>query len=231
MIFAEIQEADGEKLLVIRLVAPKDPNQETPDLVPKFNIYIDESWNSHDYITPALTDITNRTFTEDQITLMSPCKNTPELLSVGNIKKIEAAHAATNPSETLVLITSEADEKDDYLTVLNTKTGQGFKVNNQIELIDALCDFVKPLKIKTFAKTTVELTCKNRVNLNQPQGTITTYVSDENGISLAIPDGGEDQEIRIEVMSAAGDNGVKVSYSYDDLIIGKRISGGINLTF
>jgi hypothetical protein len=124
MIFAEIKEVDGEKLLVIRLVAPKDPNQETPDEVPKFNFFIDESWNTRDYITPALTDITNRTFTEDQITLMSPCENTPDHLNVENIKKIEAAHAATTPSETLVLVTAEPDERDGYLTVLDTKTGQ-----------------------------------------------------------------------------------------------------------
>lgn len=87
MIFAEIQEANGEKLLFIRVVAPIDPNQETPDEVPNFNIYIDESWNTRDYITTALTDITNRTFTKEQITLLSPCENTPDHLAVENLKK------------------------------------------------------------------------------------------------------------------------------------------------
>ena len=231
MIFAEIQEADGEKLLVIRVVAPKDPNQETPDEVPKFNIYIDESWNTRDFITPALTDIINRTFTEDQITLMSPCENTPNHLTVEKIKKIEAAHAATTPSESLVLVTAEPDERDHYLTVLNTKTGKEFKVNSSVELTDALCDFVKPLKTKTFAKTTVELTCKNHIKLNQPQGAISTYVSHDNGISLSIPDGREDQEVRVLVSSETPDDVMKITYSYDDLIIGKRICGGLNLTF
>ena len=108
MIFVEIQEANGEKLLFIRVVAPIDPNQETPDEVPNFNIYIDESWNTRDYITTALTDITNSTFTKEQITLLSPCENTPDHLAVENLK-------------TLLLITTEPDEKDDYLTVLNSK--------------------------------------------------------------------------------------------------------------
>jgi hypothetical protein len=231
MIFAEIQEADGEKLLVIRVVAPKDPHQETPDEVPKFNIFIDESWNTRDYITPALTDITNRTFTGDQITLMSPCENTPAHLTVEKTKKIEAAHAATSTSETLVLLTAEPDERDDYLTVLNTKTGKEFKVIGSVDLIDAICDFVKPLKTKTFANVTVELTCKNRIKLHQAQGTISTYLSLDNRISLSIPDGVGDQNLRFQISSETRAEVLKITYSYDDLIIGKRISGGVILTF
>lgn len=231
MIFAEIQEADGEKLLVIRLVAPKGPDQKAPGEVPKFNLYIDESWNTRDYITPALTDITNRTFTEDQITLMSPCDNTPDHLTVEKIKKIEAAHAATSPSETLVMITAEPDERDDYLTVLNPQTGQGFKVNNAIELTDALCDFVKPLKMKTYANATVEVASKCQLNLDLVNAEIT--ISDKGGgtIIISIPEGKEEHEWRIKPTCADIESVLKVTYSYDDLIIGRKISCWLNLPF
>jgi hypothetical protein len=162
---------------------------------------------------------------------MSPCENTPDNLTVEKIKKIEAAHAATTPSETLVLVTTEPDEEDDYLTVLNTKTGQEFKVNSQIELNDALCDFVIPLKTKTFAYATVELMCKSQIKLTHHQDIISTYARHEKGKCLTIPDGSEDQELRVQVISEVLDDVLKVTYVCDDLIIGKRINGGVNLTF
>jgi hypothetical protein len=227
MIFAEIQEADGEKLLVIRVVAPKDPNQEIPDEVPKFNIYIDESWNTRDYITPALTDITNRTFTEDQITLMSPCDSTPNHLTVVKIKKIEAAHAATNPSETLVLVTAEPDEKDEYLTVLNTRTGREFKVNNQIEMTDALNDFIKPLKMKTLSKVQIKITLAALEGTIEPVDKATQVQKEGSNQSIILNDlvSGESRINQFVLKGAISG----LTYEYEDLLLSRRVSGGIRL--
>ena len=223
MIFAELQESNGETLLVIRAVAPKDSSQETPTELPNFTIYIDESWITHDYIIPAITDVTTRTFKDDQIKLMTACQEAPNHLVVEKFKKIEAAHAATQPHETLILITAEQDEKDHYLTAINTKTGEEFKVSNQIELTDALCDFVKPLKIKTMTNIQVRFLLNSAFDL-VPTGNEPIPRNEGNEYLISLNDLAS--EVNHELRYFYGGKTVEMTYSYEDTTIARQVSGG-----
>jgi len=229
MIFAELQESNGETLLVIRAVAPKDPNQETPTEVPNFTIYIDESWITHDYITPAITDVTTRTFKDDQIKLMTACKEAPNHLVVEKFKKIEAAHAATQRHETLILVTAEQDEKDHYLTVLDTKTGQELKVSNAIELIDSLDDLVKPLKQKTLVNINVTI----KVDLNTvrlvPLDFVQPFEASLDSMSYRLRDQASKESLEYKFRLTGELHFIEISYTCEDVTIARKVIGGMIL--
>ena len=230
MIFAELQQTNGETLLVIRAVAPKDPHQVTPTEVPNFTIYIDESWNTNDYITAAITDITTRTFKEDQIKLMTACQEAPNHLNVEKSKKIEAAHAATQPHEILILVTAEPDEKDHYLTVLNTKTGQEFKVSNQIGLTDVLCDFIKPLKTKTMTNIKIRITPSSEVDDIKINNSAPKFEKVANEYFCNLIDLASEVETSTFLLLSNPTPSVSVFYKYEDLTLPRPIEGGFNLT-
>ena len=229
MIFAELQETDGETYLVIIAIASKDPNQQIPHEVPNFTIYIDESWTSNGYITAAITDITTRTFTEDQIKLMTDCQEAPQHLFVEKSKKIEAAHAAKQPRQTLILITAEADEKDNALTVLNTKTGQEFKVTNQIELTDALCDFINSLKVKMLTNIKVRIEFEGDVEQIKVASYVPKFEIKQNFLNLELTDVASDSIQKVTVTVPKPQEPIQFSYSYEDLTLSRKVSGGSSL--
>jgi hypothetical protein len=226
MIFAELQETNGETFLVITAVAPKDPNQIIPTEVPNFTIFIDNSWNTHDYITPAITDITTRTFTEDQIKLITECPEAPNHLTVQTNTKIEASHAA---NENLILITKEPESQQNELTILNTTTGQEFKTENQIELTDALCDFVKPLKVKTMANLTLKVTKASDLGTLELETFENGLRKETDDCKISLLDMGSEaiQKAVLRVIRNSGQ--IQVSFSFDDLILMRTLTGGIHL--
>ena len=221
MIFAELQETNGETFLVITAVAPKDPNQIIPTEVPNFTIFIDNSWDTHDYITPAITDITTRTFTEDQIKLITECPQAPNHLTVQTNTKIEAAHAA---NKNLILITKEPESQRNELTILNTTTGQEFKAENQIELTDALCDFVKPLKVKTMANIRIQIDFEQMNHVPTPIGYVYDLQINSQDCQFGLPDLADDTKFVVSLRTDG--NPKRISYSYEDVTISRQVSGG-----
>ena len=229
MIYAELQQIQGENILVITAIAPKDPNQETPAEVPKYIVYIDKSWTNNDYITPAITDITTRTFTEDQIKLISEIPEASEHLEVEKSKKIEAAHAATQPHQTLILVTAEPDEKDNSLTVLNTKTGESFKVSNQIELTDALCDFIKSLKVKMMTNIKVRIEFEGDVEQIKVASYVPQFEIKQNVLNFELTDLASDSIQKVSVTVPKPQTPIQFTYSYEDLTLSRKVSGGSSL--
>lgn len=221
MIFAELQETNGETFLIVTAVAPKDPNGVTPTEVPNFTIFIDNSWTTHDYITPAITDITTRAFTGDQIELITECPEAPNHLEVQTNTKIEAAHAA---NQNLILITHEPDAPIDQLTILNTTTGQEFKAENQIELTDGLSDFIKPLKVKALANIQIQIEFEIPKPMAYPINFVADFNLESNICQFGIVDVPHDTKL---VTTLRAEGPIKgISYSYDDLTISRQVSGG-----
>jgi hypothetical protein len=221
MIFAELQETNGETFLVITVISPKAPNQITPTEVPHFTIFIDKSWTTHDYITPAITDITTRTFTDDQIKLITECPEAPKHLQVETNTTIEAAHAA---NQNLILVTQEPDSPRNQLTILNTTSGQEFKAENQIELTDALSDFIKPLKLKAMLNIRIQIEFETPKPIAYPIDFVADFNLESNIFQFGIVDLPQDTK---SVTKLRAEGPIKaISYSYDDLTIARQVRGG-----
>lgn len=94
-----------------------------------------------------------------------------------------------------------------------------------------MCDFVVPLKIKTYANATLEVPSKCQLSLDSVNAEIATSGKGGGVLMISVPDGKEEHEWRIKPACADTESVLKVTFSYDDLIIGTRISGGLNLSF
>ena len=229
MIHAELQETESETLLVITAVASKDHSQVPPVEIPKFVIHIDDSWKDNDFITASLTDIKTRSFAQDQIKLETDGDFSPAHLEVKKSKKIEAANAAIQSHATEVIIAASDQKRKGTLKVLNSKTGEANEVTNEIELTDALCDFVTPLKMKTMCKIEATITFSDHLKAIELDSYIPHFKSFEKSIQLGLTDMAGDSTQRIVIAFPKSQKPIQFAYTYEDLTLGRNVSGGSSL--
>ena len=229
MIHAELQETESETLLVITAVASKDHSQVPPVEIPNFVIHIEDSWKDNDFITASLTDIKTRSFAQDQIKLETDGNYSPAHLDVEKTKKIEAANAAVQSHATEVIIAASEHKPKGTLKVLNSKTGEAIEVANEIELTDALCDFVKPLKMKTMCKIEADITFAEPLEALELDSYVPHFQSFEKSIQLGLTDMAGDSTQRIVIAFPKSQKPIQFDYTYEDLTLGRKVRGGSSL--
>ena len=224
----------NQNILEVKIKAPASP-EPTPIPVEKIPtlIYIDDSIEDDQLpmITHALTDTINRITWPEQIQLASSKHQLPNHLAVQNLQKEELfTHAASLGKCTLILLTKietkelrkEIAKASEFLT----KT-QVIQPTSTIELIDNLNDHIKHLKQKTLVNIKIEIELETAEDTLQPFNYLATFNNDgpryfANLFDLA----SEDQKAyAFQVESTA----CTMSYSIEDLVLGRRISGGQRL--
>ena len=225
----------NQNILEVKIKAPASP-EPTPIPVEKIPtlIYIDDSIQEDQLpmITHALTDTINRITWPEQIQLASSKHQLPNHLEVQNLHNEELfTHAASlGPCALIVLTNNETKElrKDiakapEFLTKM-----QAIQPTSTIELIDYLNDHIKHLKQKTLVKINVEIHLPGENVESNSLDYMPNVTRVKNTYFLNVIDLASEDEKAYAFTTFA--SRCSVTYSFEDLVIGRRAAGGQQLT-
>jgi hypothetical protein len=225
----------SEGILALRVIAPALGQQVdvASNKVPTL-IYLDDSIRAEQIpnLVHAITDTTNRTTWENQIQLATSTHQLPRHLPTKSVANNEVFEFAKELGTcNLILFTNEESKElnreisraSEFLT--NTQIIQPTSV---IETIDSLNDHIKNLKQKTIVNLKVEIELPNEDdNLEAldyiPQLTKSGNTHFANLIDLASE---EEKAYAFKISSFVA----RVNFSYEDLVLSRKIIGGQSLT-
>jgi DNA-directed RNA polymerase subunit F len=225
----------NQNILELRVKAPA-ASEPTPIPVEKIPtlIYIDDSIEEDQLpmITHALTDTINRITWPEQIQLASSQHQLPNHLEVQNLHKEELfTHAASLGTCALIVLTNnetkelrkEIAKASEFLT----KT-QVIQPTSTIELIDNLNDHIKDLKEKILVNLEIEVELPDENDLLESLDYLTTLSKVKNKYFANLIDLASEDEKAYAFTTFA--SRCSVTYSFEDLVIGRRAAGGQQLT-
>jgi hypothetical protein len=224
----------NQNILELKIKAPASP-EPTPIPVEKIPtlIYIDDSIEEDQLpmITHALTDTINRITWPEQIQLASSRHQLPNHLEVQNLHNEELfTHAASLGTCALIVLTNnetkelrkEIAKASEFLTKI-----QVIQPTSTIELIDNLNDHIKHLKQKTLVNIYVEIQVPEENFEPNALDYIPNLTKVINGYFVNLIDLASEDE-KAYAFRAYADR-CSVTYSFDDLVIGRRAAGGQQL--
>ena len=225
----------SENILEIKITAPKAAETiEIPDhKVPTF-IYIDDSIEQDQLpqITHAITDTINRITWPEQIQILTTQDELPDHLPTTKIEPQEMFKILQGIEQAVLLVITnkqgpklirEAAQASEFLI----KT-EFIQPTTTIELIDNLNDHIKQLKQKTIVNLKLEIELPNEHDTLEPLTYIPQITKKGNKYFANLIDLASEEEKAYAFRSSNAIN--KVGFSYDDLSLARRVTGGQNLT-
>ena len=225
----------NENILEIKITAPKAAETiEIPDhKVPTF-IYIDDSIEQDQLplITHAITDTINRITWPEQIQILTAQNELADHLQTAKIEPQEIFQKLQEFKQPVLLVITnmqdpklmrEAAQASEFLI----KT-EFIQPTTTIELIDNLNDHIKHLKQKTIVNLKLEIELPNEHDALEPLTYIPQITKEGNKYFANLIDLASEEEKAYAFRSSNPIN--KVEFSYDDLSLARRVTGGQNLT-
>jgi len=225
----------NQNILELRIKAPA-ASEPTPIPVEKIPtlIYIDDSIEEDQLpmITHALTDTINRITWPEQIQLASSKHQLPNHLEVKNLQKEELfTHAASLGTCALILLmnneTKELRKEIAKASEFLTKT-QSIQPTSTIELIDDLNDHINHLKHKTLANLMIEIELETSESILRPTGYLVNFFNQGSRYFANLIDLASEDEKAYAFTTNTID--CSATYSFEDLVIGRKTQGGQRLT-
>ena len=221
----------SENILEIKITAPKAAETiEIPDhKVPTF-IYIDDSIEQDQLpqITHAITDNINRITWPEQIQILTTQNELPDHIPTAKIEPQEIFQKIQELEQAVLLVITntqdpnfkrEAAKASEFLV----KT-EFIQPTTTIELIDNLNDHIKPLKQKTIVNLKLEIELPNVHDTLEPLTYIPQITKKGNKYFANLIDLASEEEKAYAFVTYCVP--ISVKYSYDDLILTRRVSGG-----
>lgn len=218
-------------ILELKIKAPAAPE---PTPIPEVKIptliFIDDTIEADQLplITHALTDTVNRISWPDQIQIFTSNNQMPNHLEVTELQKSEIFKEVESKGQCNLLVLTNNETKDlkrqiakasEFLT-----NAHAIQPTTTIELIDTLNDHVKHLKQKTLVNLKVEIELTSENDTLQPLNYLPGLTKKGNKYFANLIDlAGEDEKAyAFEIRSTD----CKTLYTLEDLVLGRRISGG-----
>lgn len=222
-------------ILELKIKAPASP-EPTPIPVEKIPtlIDIDDSIEEDQLpmITHAITDTINRITWPEQIQLASSKHQLPNHLKVQNLLQEELfTHAAELGTCSLIVLTNnetkelrkEIAKAPEFLT----KT-QVIQPTSTIELIDNLNDHIKFLKQKTLVNLKIEIELDTTEDTLQPLEHLASFYNEGCRYFANLIDLASEEDKAYAFLTNA--SRCSVTYTLEDLVIGRKAQGGQRLT-
>jgi hypothetical protein len=225
--------ASGEYVLELRIEAPaaaehmQTPSQKSPTLIHLNSDLTSDQLNTSVHV---LTETFDRTTWTNQLQLFTNNPNLPEhlpaRLNVG-VEEVLQLSLEMAPSSLILIsnnkLNEEIQQSVSRASEFFTRVGV-IKPTDYIELTDALNDVVRDLKQKTLVKLKIQIELQNETDSLEALTYIPEITKSGNSYFINLIDLASDQEKAYTFKTNS--HQARVSFSYEDLILSRRILGG-----
>jgi hypothetical protein len=222
-------------ILELKVKAPSAPEPTTIPIekIPTL-IYIDDSIEEDQLpmITRALTDTINRITWPEQILSATGKHRLSSHLETHEIQRDQIFSRAESMGHCQLILLTNNETKalrrqmvqaSEFLTKAHT-----LRPTTTIELIDYLNDHIKHLKQKTLVNLKIEIELENAADTLETLHYLANFTSDGSQYFANLIDLASEEEKAYAFQTTAAS--CSVSYTFEDLLLGRKAQGGQRVT-